>query len=271
MKIHVFLRTLGAAALLLIPYYAARAQGDSARSDRECRANNYQNGLSTYAETRDQHVSASSSNRIEPGQNGSLMVHGWDQRDVLVRACIQTAAPSDSEARSLAQQVKIARGAGDIQPDGPSEDHSHHWNVSYEVWLPKDSNVDAHAYNGSIALDSVRGQVRFETTNGSVHLDKMAGDVDGSTTNGSVNIRLEGAKWDGHGLRAETTNGSVRLNVPDNYSAKIEASTVNGRVNVDFPITVSGEIGKSLSFQMGSGGPIIEARTTNGSVSVSRN
>jgi DUF4097 and DUF4098 domain-containing protein YvlB len=259
-----------AVALSAIPSQIVRAQ-DSPQSGRECRANNYEDGLATYSETRDQKLSSSSTNRVDPGQNGSLLVHGWDQNDVLVRACIQTAAPSDSEAKSLASQVKIARGAGDIEPDGPSEDHRHHWNVSYEVWVPQASNVDAHAYNGSIGLDSLRGQLRFETINGSVHLDKVGGDVDGSTTNGSVNIRLEGSKFEGRGLRAETTNGSVRIGIPENYSAKVEASTVNGRVRVDFPITVSGEIGKSLSFQLGSGGPTIEARTTNGSVSVTRN
>lgn len=270
MKMTVLLPIFVAAAALVIPCQAARAQGDSPRSARECRANNYEDGLATYAETRDQRLSASSSNRIDPGQNGSLVVHGRDQGDVLVRACIQTAAPSDSEARSLASQVKVARGAGEIEPDGPSDDHRHHWNVSYEVWMPRESNIDARAYNGSISMDSLHGQIRFETTNGSVHLDKMGGDVDGSTTNGSVNIRADGARWEGHGLRAETTNGSVRLSLPDNYSAKVEASTVNGRIHVDFPITVSGEIGKSLSFQLGSGGPTIEARTTNGSVSVGR-
>lgn len=269
MKLTKSLVIFGAAALLVFPFQAARAQGDSPRSNRECRANNYEDGLATYAETRDQRLPASSTNRIDPGQNGSLMVHGWDQQDVLVRACIQTAAPSDSEARSLASQVKVARGAGDIEPDGPS-DHEHHWNVSYEIWMPSASNVDAHAYNGSIALDSLRGQIRFETINGSVHLDKMGGDVDGSTTNGSVSIHVDGSKWDGQGLRAETTNGSVHITMPDNYSAKVQVSTENGRLNVGFPVTVSGEIGKSLSFQLGSGGPTIEARTTNGSVSVGR-
>lgn len=270
MRMTKLLPIFGSVALLVFPFQAAKAQGDSPRSNRECRANSYQDGLATYAETRDQRLPAASTNRIDPGQNGSLMVHGWDQQDVLVRACIQTAAPSDSEARSLVSQVKIARGAGDMEPDGPSEDHEHRWNVSYEIWMPNTSNIDAHAYNGSIALDSLRGQIRFETLNGSVHLDRMGGDVDGSTTNGSVNIRVDGSKWDGRGLRAETTNGSVRITMPDNYSAKVEVSTVNGRVNVAFPITVSGEIGKSLSFQLGSGGPTIEARTTNGSVSVGR-
>jgi DUF4097 and DUF4098 domain-containing protein YvlB len=263
---------IAVAAVSILPLHAARAQETSATpsSSRTCSANNYDSDLATYAESRDQRLAAASENQIDPGQNGSVLVHGWQQSDVLVRACIQTAAPSDSEARALASQVKIAEGPGRIEPSGPEDDHHHHWNVSYEIWVPSASNLDVRAHNGSIGLEAIRGHIRFDTTNGSVHLDKLAGDVEGSTTNGSVNVTLAGDRWDGDGLRAETTNGSVRLSVPQNYSAKFQASTVNGRVHVDFPITVSGELSKSLSFQLGSGGPTIEARTTNGSVSIAR-
>ena len=261
-----------AAAFSILPYYTARAQETSPNpsSSRTCSPTHDEDGLATYAESRDQRLSAASTNQIDPRQNGSVLVHGWQQADVLVRACIQSAAPSDSEARALASQVKIADGPGHIEPSGPSEDHSHRWDVSYEVWVPVASNVDARAHNGSIGIEAVHGNIRFDTTNGSVRLDKLAGDVAGSTTNGSVRITLDGNRWEGAGLRAETTNGSVRVSIPDNYSAKVEASTVNGRVHVDFPITVSGELSKNLSFQLGAGGPTIEARTTNGSVQISR-
>lgn len=260
---------LAVAALSMLPLHGARAQ-DVPQSDRGCSANNYENGLATYAESRDQRLATNSTNHVAPGENGSVRVHGWDQSDILVRACIQTAAPSESEAQALASQVKIAEGPGRIEPNGPSDDHRHHWNVSYEVWMPAASNLEAEAHNGSIGIDGVHGEIRFNTVNGSVHLSKVGGDVDGSTTNGSVNIDLAGNSWSGKGLRAETTNGTVRMNIPANYSAKVETSTVNGRVHVGFPITVSGEIGKNLSFQLGSGGPTIEARTTNGGIFVGR-
>jgi hypothetical protein len=272
MKSTALLPILAVAALAILPLRTARAQDSAPQGERECSAHNYErDGLATYAESRDQRLATSSTNRVDPGQNGSVRVHGWNQSDVLVRACILTAAPSEGEARTMASQVKIAEGPGKIEPDGPSQDHRHHWDVSYEVWMPNASNLETEAHNGSIGIDDLHGEIRFRTVNGSVHLNKVGGDVDGSTTNGSVHIDLAGKSWDGRGLRAETTNGSVRLSVPESYSAKVEASTVNGGVHVDFPITVSGEIGKSLSFQLGSGGPTIEARTTNGAIYVGRN
>lgn len=237
----------------------------------ECSARNYHvNDLASYAEMKEQHMAAASGESIDPGANGSIRVHGWDHSDVLVKACVQAAAPSDSEARALVSQVSIAQGPGQIEPKGPSSNDQHHWSVSYEVWVPNASNLSLKANNGSIHVETVHGQIRFRTVNGSVHLSEVGGDVDGSTTNGSLSIDLAGNAWNGNGLRAETTNGSVNLNLPENYSAHVEASTVNGRLKVDFPVTVNGEIGKDMSFQLGNGGPTIEARTTNGSVHIGR-
>jgi DUF4097 and DUF4098 domain-containing protein YvlB len=104
-----------------------------------------------------------------------------------------------------------------------------------KVWTPNSSNLDLNANNGSISISAVHGQIRFHTQNGSVDLAEVGGDVGGRTTNGSLRIDLMGRSWNGHGLRAATTNGSVRLIVPEAYSAQIEASTVNGGLHVCFP------------------------------------
>ncbi len=238
---------------------------------QECSANHFRvNDLVSYAETREQRLPNGSTNYVNPGDNGSIRVHGWNNSDVLVKACIQTAAPTDSAARALAAQVTIANGAGQIEPAGPQKGDQLYWGVSYEVWVPNASSLDLKAKNGSIKVESVHGQIRFRTQNGSVHLSEVAGDVEGSTTNGSLTIDLSGSGWTGNGLRAHTTNGSVRLNVPESFSAQVQTSTVNGRVQVDFPVTVSGEVGKNMSFQLGSGGPLIEAKTVNGSVHIGR-
>ena len=262
--------TLVLTALLLSAYSTtAKAQSPNPDSEHACQADHYHDdGLATFAESRDQKLAASSTNHINPGMNGSVRVHGWNQSDVLVRACIHASGPSESDAQSLASQITIAQGPGEIVPSGPDGKEQKHWSVSYEVWVPASSNLKLEAHNGSIAVQDVRGTVGFQTLNGSVRLEQVAGNVDGSTMNGSVSIDVEG---NGHGIRAKTTNGSIRLNLPENYSAQIEASTVNGKVHCDFPATVTGDIdGKTTSLTLGSGGPVIEARTVNGSIHIGR-
>ncbi|HEY5565714.1 MAG TPA: hypothetical protein VIM81_00530, partial [Gammaproteobacteria bacterium] len=79
-----------------------------------------------------------------------------------------------------------------------------------------------------------------------------------------------GDTWEGEGLDLRTTNGGVRLRIPDDYSARLETGTVNGGVDIDFPVTVQGRIGRELSTTLGEGGPLVRAETTNGGVRVSR-
>jgi DUF4097 and DUF4098 domain-containing protein YvlB len=60
------------------------------------------------------------------------------------------------------------------------------------------------------------------------------------------------------------------MSVPENYSANIQTGTVNGSINVDFPVTVQGRINKQLSFNLGSGGASVRATTTNGGVRIQK-
>jgi hypothetical protein len=50
----------------------------------------------------------------------------------------------------------------------------------------------------------------------------------------------------------------------------LDAGTVNGGLDLGFPITVQGTVGRRLTTQLGAGGATIRASTTNGGVSVRR-
>src|SRR5579875_787203 len=122
-----FFLTIG---MLLNVSTPARAKMPSWASESDdCSAGHFHvNDLVSYAELKEQRLTAASIESINPGANGSIRVHGWNQAGVLVKACVQSAAPSDSEARAIASQVSVAQGAGQIQPNGPSTDDQHYWN-----------------------------------------------------------------------------------------------------------------------------------------------
>ena len=82
-------------------------------------------------------------------------------------------------------------------------------------------------------------------------------------------MELVGDFWDGTGLDVETRNGGVKLEIPEGYSAELETGTVNGRVSIDFPVTVQGQIGRQIRATLGAGGAPVRVRTTNGGVTVS--
>lgn len=208
---------------------------------------------------------------IDGRQNGSIRVEGWDGDAVRVSARLQANARSDEDAQRLLSEVKVVVDGKAVHADGPSArdwDRTG-WSVSYLVMVPRRFDLSLEAHNGSLRVAGVQGRMELRTQNGSVGLTDVGGDVHARTQNGSLNVQLAGSKWDGAGLDAETTNGSVRLSVPERYAAQLETGTVNGRINTEIPITVRGNISRHLSIPLNGGGPTVRALTTNGSVVIS--
>ena len=207
---------------------------------------------------------------IDGRQNGGVSVKGWDQNQILVRARVQTGAPTAQEAESLSRQIRIETGGARIFASGPESRRDYHWNVSYEVFVPRRADLSVETQNGGISIADVNGKIDFTAVNGGVVLKKVGGAVRGSTTNGGLVIELSGDRWDGETLDVSTTNGGVVMSVPENYSAHLQTGTVNGSVSVDFPVTVQGRLTKQIALNLGSGGAPIKAMTTNGGVRLKR-
>jgi DUF4097 and DUF4098 domain-containing protein YvlB len=222
-----------------------------------------------FCEVRDFTVAAVKSLVVDGRTNGGVTVHGWDQSNIQVLAMIQTQADDEDEARALAKDVAVSTSNGKIQAEGPSTRRRQSWSVSYEIWVPRHTDLELSAHNGGLSVDGVDARMDMETTNGGVHLAGVDGDVRATTSNGGVTVELDGDRWRGTGLDARTTNGGVHLIVPKSYSARLETGTVNGRMNIDFPITVQGMIGRRITTQLGNGGSPIRVMTTNGGVSIS--
>jgi hypothetical protein len=207
---------------------------------------------------------------VDGKKNGGVSVKGWDRGEIFVRAKIQTWGDTEAEAQALTGQIQIETGGGQIHAEGPSTSGERGWSVSFEVSVPHNSNLALKTHNGGVSIADVRGQIEFEALNGGVSLKRLAGSVKGHTTNGGLSIELTGNRWDGDGLNVKTTNGGVSMTIPENYSARLETSTVNGGMKIDFPITVQGKIEREISTDIGSGGTTIRATTTNGGVTIRR-
>jgi DUF4097 and DUF4098 domain-containing protein YvlB len=261
-----------ATALLAIVCGSAFAQTARDRnSSLTCREGSWYNDrLVSFCQIREQTLAPAGQLAIDGRQNGGISVKGWDQNQILVRARVQAGAISSPEAESLAAQVRIETGGNKIFASGPENQRNAHWDVSYEVFVPRRSDVSLETHNGGIAIQDVNGRIDFTALNGGVVLRRVAGTVKGSTTNGGLVVDLTGDRWEGDSLDVSTTNGGIVMSVPENYSANIQTGTVNGSINVDFPVTVQGRITKQLSFNLGSGGASVRATTTNGGVRIQK-
>jgi hypothetical protein len=206
---------------------------------------------------------------IDASPNGGISVEGWERNEILVRAKVHAQAESESDAREIAREIEIDLGRT-LRSNGPRTGRDEGWSVSFEVFVPRSSNLELESKNGGISVEQVSGAIDFRTTNGGVNLAALGGEVSGSTTNGGLSIELVGDAWNGKGMDVRTTNGGLRIKIPDDYNAEIEAGTVNGGFRIDFPITVQGRIDRKIEATLGDGGQRIRAYTTNGGVVISK-
>jgi DUF4097 and DUF4098 domain-containing protein YvlB len=258
-------------AILILAAAALPVTAQQPEKTLECDDNTRNNDRQErFCQMREFTISSPGRMVVDGRTNGGISIKGADRNDVLVRAKVQSWAPTLAEAQSISGQVNVQTAGGNIRADASDFGRERGWAVSYEVFVPRHTGLNLKAHNGGIRISDVSGEIEFNCLNGGVSLQRLGGHVKGSTTNGGLKVELAGSRWDGEAMDVRTTNGGVALEVPENYSARLETGTVNGRISVDFPVQVSGEINRQLAANLGSGGPLIRAYTTNGGVSVKR-
>jgi len=222
---------------------------------------------------REMTVSARGSIDVDGRQKGGISVKGEDRSDILVRACVQSWGKTDDAAKLVASNIKIST-TGTIRAENSDSDKD--WSVSYQILVPRATNLTLKAHNGGISITGIDGTADFETMNGGLNVTNTSGNIKGRTMNGGVNVVLGGGSWKGSGLDVQTTNGGVNLVMPENYAARVETGTVNGGFNSEIrglTVEKTDENGRRratrISTDLNGGGAPIRVTTTNGGVRIS--
>lgn len=256
------------AGILTMAATPALAQQSSAEWMRECRRE-WGDERARHCEVRTSGARARGGTiAAEPGEHGGVTFVGWDRDSIAVEARVQGNARTDEEARALAAAVRVTTTAELIRVEGPEFHRRASWGVHLVVRVPRRSDLRAETENGPITVSGVNGRMRLRTSNGPLSLTAVGGDVRARLENGPLTVRLEGARWEGEGLDAETENGPATLTIPARYSAQLETGTENGPMRIEFPLTLQGRITKRITTTLGDGGPPVRVVTTNGPVVV---
>lgn len=218
-----------------------------------------------FCEVREIGLAALGELAVDAAPNGGISVTAGPPDEIHIQARVSVWGESEAEAREVAAGVRILTDGGRVRAEGERRDG---WSVSYRIQAPRRTDLELESHNGGISVAGVDGRLRLETHNGGLTLDSLAGEVRARTRNGGVQVVLAGDRWQGAGLDVETRNGGVSVDIPRGYSAELETGTVNGRIRIDFPVTVEGEIGRRLTTTLGDGGAPIRVVTTNGGVRI---
>lgn len=214
--------------------------------------------------------------KFEPGGtfrlenvNGEVLIETWDRPEVSIEA--EKAASSERVLKEIDVEVDRLGDQVEVRTRFPRRRSffGRMGKVDYRIRMPTEARVDVETVNGKVRVEGIRGRVKASTVNGAIEIDDAAGEVEVSTVNGSIKARYLDVDKDGRN-RFSTTNGSVRLELPPGVSGDFEARTVNGSIETDFPLEVTGKVGRRLRGRLGEGRGSFEISTVNGSVRIEK-
>jgi DUF4097 and DUF4098 domain-containing protein YvlB len=141
--------------------------------------------------------------------------------------------------------------------------------VNFSVQVPAGVRLVATTVNGGIEAGDLQAGAEATTVNGDIKISS-SGVVKAKTVNGSIQASMGRADWNGT-LGFNTVNGSITVRLPDDVSTDVSASTVNGSMDTDFPLTVQGKFSmKHMRGTIGGGGRDLDMETVNGSIHLKR-
>jgi hypothetical protein len=142
--------------------------------------------------------------------------------------------------------------------------------VDFTVSVPKGVEFDGQTVNGEASAEGLTANVTLGTVNGGIQLS-TTGYAEARTVNGSIVATMGRADWTGP-VEFTTVNGGITLNLPATLNTDVRAETLNGDIDSDFPMTVSGKFGpRRVRATIGSGGRTLELKTVNGSIKLRKN
>jgi len=226
--------------------------------------------------------------RVETS-DANIHVDTWDQNTI--------------EARVTTKRYKI--GDGGIKIDEHQNGDSvelelhfpHHmftvqignYRVDIEIHMPRQGRVNLRTGDGRIQLNNFKGEMELETGDGRQEINGVDGRLrarsgDGriivagrfdalqlTTGDGRIVARalagsVMSSSWDLH-----TGDGSVTLQLPENFAANVDLHTSDGHITLDVPVTVEGRLGeKSLHGKMNGGGNLLTVHTGDGSIRIEK-
>jgi DUF4097 and DUF4098 domain-containing protein YvlB len=157
--------------------------------------------------------------------------------------------------------------------------------VDVEIHMPREGRVDLHTGDGKIELGNFKGEMQLRSGDGSQEIESVDGKLHATTGDGHIRANgrfdeLELKTGDGRvdarampgsaiaeGWRLDSGDGSITLEVPDNFAADVDLHTGDGHIDLDMPVTTDGKIRENeVHGKLNGGGNLLTIHTGDGSI-----
>ena len=138
--------------------------------------------------------------------------------------------------------------------------------MSYEVRVPAGVRLAVNSVDGDIAAHGIDTPATLRTVDGAIDFDGVAPESM-NTVDGEITATITNADW-GHTLSIRSVDGAVELTLPAGISADVSGRTIDGKLDSDFPLTMTGKWGpQSFHGTIGTGrGPALDLNTVDGDI-----
>ena len=236
---------------------------------------------------------------LEPGSTvavqtsfGSITVTGADvtRCDVIAEVCVQ--APTKEEAEKIAEKVQVR-----LEPVGktltvkvnkPHVGNNRSIGVSFDITVPKQTNIECTTSFGSIRLADINGNVKATTSFAAIDSKNIQGSVNLATSYGHINCQhitsgdlTVRSSFGGIDItysdsapaemvaNVATSYGSIDFVSPPGFTGWVDLATSFGSIKTDLPITVKGKISKDrIKGTVGDGKGKLNLKTSFGSIRI---
>ncbi|WP_243319681.1 hypothetical protein [Geothrix sp. SG200] len=176
-------------------------------------------------ETRTVPLAAGSTLKVK-NVNGFIHVEAWDRDEVQFTG--------EFKPSSRDEQVKVVLESGKNGLEIRGEYPKHHGWGSYQgpqcqmtLKVPRRVVPSLETVNGEVALSGTRGAASLTTVNGGVRAVDLGESLQATTVNGAVTLeRVQG------GLTIQTVNGTIKGTGLDGQGRGVKAETVNGTIHL---------------------------------------
>jgi DUF4097 and DUF4098 domain-containing protein YvlB len=157
--------------------------------------------------------------------------------------------------------------------------------VEIIIQMPREGRVNLRTGDGSIRLNGLKGGMELESSDGSQEIEGVDGNLRAHAGDGHIRAagrfdlldlstgdgHIEAKVWPGSavvsGWNLRAGDGSVELNLPENFAADVDLHTGDGHISLDLPLTVEGRLGRSnIHGKLNGGGNLLTVHTGDGSI-----
>jgi hypothetical protein len=207
------------------------------------------------------------------GLRGSVRLRAAPQATADLSFVRRGRGESRAEGRSVLEGISITERGTDTKYTYTLEaDKESYAAVDIHGRAPAQAALRIKRLSGPVRVDSVQGALTIEHDHGDVTVRGAAAPVEARIKNGDIRVDVRSLVGEGDFL-LETSNGDIHLGLPAGAPVQIDAQTNAGAIRTQgFSFSAERFVpvgaGARYNAQTAEGGPTIELRTQNGSITL---